>query len=126
VPDGEQSGPAVSERTYRVIVRGFFTDLDEAQRAALLGEVDEHDILSAAFTDAGTLIYDRALRNFTVRCVVRQSSEARPGVDDAAAVQSGCDVAAAILAERGLRHSPLRATAICMEDIKIKRRPAKR
>jgi uncharacterized protein DUF6204 len=116
----------MSERTYRVIVRGYFTNLDEAQRAALLDVVDEHDLLSAAFTDEGTLIYDRALRNFTVRCVVRQSSEARPGVDDEEAVAQGCDRATAILAARGLEHGPLRATATCLEDIKIKRRPARR
>ena len=115
----------VSERTYRVIVRGFFTDLAEAQQAALLADVDQHDILSASFTDEGTLIYDRALRNFTVRCVVRQTSEARPGVDDENAVQAGIDRADAILAQQGLAHGPLRATATCMEDIKIKRRPAR-
>jgi len=112
----------VSDRTYRVIVRGFFTGLDEARQAALLDDVDQHDILSAAFTDEGTLIYDRALRNFTVRCVVRQTSEARPGIDDEAAVQAGIDRADAILTQQGLTHGPLRATATCMEDIKIKRR----
>jgi hypothetical protein len=112
----------MSDRTYRVIVRGFFTGLDEGQRSTLLDEVGEHDLLSAAFTDEGTLIYDRALRNFTIRCVVRQSSEARPGVDDEAAVQRGCERAAEMLAARGLGHSPLRATATCMEDIKIRRR----
>ena len=79
-----------------------------------------------AFTDEGTLIYDRALRNFTIRCVVRQSSEARPGVDDEAAVQQGYERAEAMLAARGLQHGPLRATATCLEDIKIKRRPARR
>ncbi len=118
--------PLVSDRTYRVIVRGFFTDLDEAQRATLLAEVDQHDLLSAAFTDEGTLIYDRALRNFTVRCVVRQSSEARPGVDDEAAVRQGSERAAGMLAERELGHGPLRATATCLEDIKVKRRPVRR
>ena len=116
----------MSDRTYRVIVRGFFTDLDETQRTALLDVVDQHDLLSAAFTDEGTLIYDRALRNFTIRCVVRQSSEARPGVDDDAAVQQGCERAAAMLSARNLKHGPLRATATCLEDIKIKRRPARR
>lgn len=114
----------VSERTYRVIVRGVFADLDDAQRSALIATVDEHDILSAAFTDDGTLIYDRALRNFTFRCAVRQRPGTSPAADEATAVQAGCDRAAAALAAQGLRHGPLRATATCLDDIKV--RPSRR
>jgi len=107
----------MSDRTYRVIVRGSFTDLDETRRAALTAAAGEHDILSAAFTDEGTLIYDGALRNFTFRCVVRQASDA----NDEAAVQSACERAAATLSERGIQHSPLRGTATSLDDMKIRR-----
>jgi hypothetical protein len=73
----------MSDRTYRVIVRGTFADLDEAQRAALIETAA--DLLSATLTDEGTLIYKLPPRNFTLRCVVRQPADA----DDAAAVQTG-------------------------------------
>ncbi|MER8182249.1 DUF6204 family protein [Kitasatospora sp. NPDC094015] len=107
----------MSERTYRVIVRGVFADLDEERRAALLATADQHDILTAAFTEEGTLIYDRALRTFTYRCVVRQDADA--GEDAAGA--TACDRAAATLAGRGVGHGPLRAGATSVDDMKIRR-----
>ena len=36
----------MAEHTYRVMVRGRFTDLDEAGRARLLAEVDRHALLT--------------------------------------------------------------------------------
>jgi hypothetical protein len=107
----------MSERTYRVIVRGTFADLDEAQRAALIETAAEHDLLNATLTDEGTLIYELPPRNFTFRCVVRQPAD----VDDATAVQSACDRAAAALADRGIRHTTLRGTATSLDDMKIRR-----
>lgn len=117
----------MSERTYRVIVRGTFADLDEAQRAALIETAAEHDILTAEFTDDGTLIYEVPPRNFTFRCVVRQpvgSAGAMEGANatEAAAVQAACARAAAALADRGISHGPLRAAATSLDDMKIRRR----
>jgi hypothetical protein len=114
----------VSDRTYRVIVRGRFTDLDEAQRTALIAAADDHDVLSAAFTDDGTLIYDRSLTTFTFRCAVRLPPAASPSAEESAASQLACDRAAAALAAQGLPHGTLRAQATCMDDIKV--RPARR
>ncbi|MEV6012333.1 DUF6204 family protein [Streptomyces sp. NPDC051976] len=107
----------MSDRTYRVIVRGTFADLDEAQRAALIETAAEHDLLSATLTDEGTLIYELPPRNFTFRCVVRQPADA----DDADAVQRACERAAADLTNRGLRHNALRGTATSLDDMKIRR-----
>ncbi|MEU9557080.1 DUF6204 family protein [Streptomyces fumanus] len=106
----------MSDRTYRVIVRGTFADLDEAQRATLIEHAAEHDLLSAPLTDEGTLVYDLPPRTFTYRCVVRQ-----PEADEAAAARQACDRAAAALAGRGIRHSELRATATSLDDMKIRR-----
>ncbi|MER7489117.1 DUF6204 family protein [Streptomyces sp. NPDC126497] len=106
----------MSDRTYRVIVRGRFADLDETQRAALIENAAEHDLLNATLTDEGTLVYDLPPRNFTYRCVIRQRE-----ADDAAAVQRACDRAAAALANRGIRHSTLRGTATSLDDMKIRR-----
>ncbi|MFE2478249.1 DUF6204 family protein [Streptomyces sp. NPDC059389] len=107
----------MSDRTYRVIVRGVFADLDDTLRAGLLAAADEHDILRAAFTDDGTLIYDRELRAFSFRCVVRQAAD----LDDGAAGGAGCDRAAAVLAERGIGHGVLRAQVTSVDDMKIRR-----
>ncbi|MFW5418396.1 hypothetical protein J0910_17445 [Nocardiopsis sp. CNT-189] len=62
-------------QTYRATVRGRFDGLGEEARAALLTAADEHDMFSAAFTEAGTLTYDRALSWFSFRCEVRVSPE---------------------------------------------------
>ncbi|KPI32993.1 hypothetical protein OV450_1534 [Actinobacteria bacterium OV450] len=107
----------MSERTYRVIVRGVFAGLDDSRRAELLAAADEHDILRAAFTDDGTLIYDRELRTFSFRCVVRQAADH----EDEAAAGAACDRAAAALAARGIGHGALRTQVTSMDDMKIRR-----
>ncbi|MFJ5551351.1 DUF6204 family protein [Streptomyces sp. NPDC093225] len=107
----------MSERTYRVIVRGVFADLDDTQRTQLLATADEHDILSAAFTDDGTLVYDRELRAFSFRCVVRQAAD----LEDEAAGGAACDRAAAALAERGIGHGALRTKVTSVDDMRIRR-----
>jgi hypothetical protein len=58
----------MATRTFRITVRGVFTGLDDVQRAELLAEAAEHDILQAAFTPEGHLSYDIAARPaFTFR-----------------------------------------------------------
>ena len=58
----------VTTRTFRITVRGSFTALTPEQRAELLAEAAEHDILNAAFTPEGHLSYDIAARPaFTFR-----------------------------------------------------------
>ncbi|WP_371476726.1 DUF6204 family protein [Kitasatospora sp. NBC_00315] len=107
----------MSERTYRVIVRGVFADLDETRRADLLATADQHDILNAAFTEEGTLIYDRSLRTFSFRCVVRQPGDG----DEETALGHACDRATTVLAGRGIGHGPLRGSATSLDDMKIRR-----
>ncbi|GAA0273837.1 DUF6204 family protein [Streptomyces polychromogenes] len=107
----------MSERTYRVIVRGVFAGLDDTQRTRLLATADEHDILRAAFTDDGTLVYDRELRAFSFRCVVRQAAD----LGDEAAGDTACHRAAAALAARGIGHGALRTKVTSVDDMKIRR-----
>jgi hypothetical protein len=107
----------MSERTYRVIVRGSFAGLDEARRTDLLAKVDEHDIYSTAFTEEGTLTYDRTLHAFSLRFQVRQPAEAAD--DDA--LRTGVARAEAYLDRRAITHSALRATATSVDDMKINR-----
>jgi hypothetical protein len=54
----------VSNRTFRITVRGAFDGLSDAQRDELLAQAAEHDVLNAKFTAEGHLSYDLAARPF--------------------------------------------------------------
>ncbi|MFC6088174.1 DUF6204 family protein [Saccharothrix lopnurensis] len=83
-PAGEEH---VVEHTYRVLVRGRFTDLDDAGRARLLAAVDRHDALTNGFTAEGALTYDRSLDFFSFRVELR----AEVGPDERAVERHGVD-----------------------------------
>ena len=58
----------MSTRTFRVTVRGVFDGLSAEQRAELLAQAADHDVLHAAFTPEGHLCYDLTARAaFTFR-----------------------------------------------------------
>jgi hypothetical protein len=109
----------VSLRTYRVIVRGVFDGLDDAQRNRLRAEASAHDIFDSAFTEAGSLTYEKSLAAFSVRVVV----QVEPGIDEAADAQTAGELAALEhLDALGVGHRNLRSTVTCMDDVKIRRR----
>jgi uncharacterized protein DUF6204 len=103
----------MSDRTFRVLVRGRFTEIPAARRTELLADVARHDALMAEFTDAGTLTYDSSLTAFSVRCVVRTEQEKD-------AIAAGKSLATELVA--GTTHELRQTTATCMEDIKVRRR----
>ena len=103
----------MSDRTFRVLVRGRFTAVPAGRRTALLADADRHDALFAEFTDAGTLTYDRSLTAFSVRCVIHAE-------DERDAVAAGEAIASSLV--EGTTYELRRTTATCMEDIKIRRR----
>ena len=109
----------MEQRTYRVVVRGRFSGLDEPTRARLRQEAAEHDLLTARFTDAGTLTYDERLDAFQHRVVVRV--DAGPGEEDVART-AGELAAMAHLDAAGLGHRDLRSSATCTDDVKVRRR----
>ncbi len=109
----------MSSRTYRVIVRGVFDGLDDAQRAHLRAHAAEHDLFSAAFTEEGTLSYDDALAAFSHRVVVRV--DPGPGEEDDAHT-AGQLSAVDRLEAVGLGYRRLRSTVTCMDDVKVNRR----
>lgn len=109
----------MSPRTYRVIVRGVFDGLDDAQRATLREGLAAHDIFDSAFTEAGSLTYEKGLSAFSVRVVVRVD----PGVDEATDAQTAGElVALEHLDTLAVGHRNLRSTVTCMDDVKIRRR----
>jgi Family of unknown function (DUF6204) len=106
------------EHTYRVIVRGRFTDLDDAGRARLLAAVDDHDMLASGFSEDGALTYDRALDFFSYRVQLR----AEVKVDDRAVCDRGLALAASSVEELGVDFRDMKATATDMDLIKVRRR----
>nr|WSX53529.1 DUF6204 family protein [Streptomyces sp. NBC_00974] len=54
----------MSTRTFRITVRGAFDGLTDEQRAELLADAAQHDMLAAKFTPEGNLTYDLAARPF--------------------------------------------------------------
>ena len=98
----------------RVVVRGHFHELTADQRAALLAEVDDHEVFKAAYTSSGTFTYERPLVWFQFRFEVRADP------DDAEArhpVEVGLAKAIAQLGEWGIGHKHLRATATDMSTM---------
>jgi hypothetical protein len=109
----------VSERTYRVIVRGVFDGLDDAQRTRLRSEAAAHDLLVSSFTEEGTLTYDDRLAAFSHRVLVRV--EAGPGEEDDAHT-AGELAAITYLDGAGLGYRNLRSAVTSMDDMRIRRR----
>ncbi|MFC9925719.1 DUF6204 family protein [Streptomyces sp. NPDC127190] len=98
----------MSTRTFRITVRGAFDGLTESQRAALLAEAAEHDVLRAAFTPEGTLAYDIAARPaFTFRFSATGEEEE----DILEATEQAVQAATAWLTERGYGFKNLRSSA---------------
>ena len=107
------------EHTYRVLVRGRFTDLDDAGRDRLRAAADRHDMLTAGgFSADGALAYDSALDFFSFRVQLRAEVEA----NDRAVCDRGRALAARAVEELGVDFRDLRATATDMDLIKIRRR----
>ncbi len=98
----------MTTRTFRVTVRGVFDGLDDDQRAALLADAAEHDVLRAAFTREGHLSYDIAARSaFTFRFLDSGEEE-----EDILEASERAEAAArAWLTERGYGYKNLRSQA---------------
>jgi hypothetical protein len=107
------------EHTYRVTVRGRFTDLDEAGRARLLAAADQHDMLTAGgFTEAGALTYDSALDFFSYRVQLR--SEVEP--TDRRVCDQALTLATRAIETLAVDFRDMQASATDMDLIKIRRR----
>jgi hypothetical protein len=109
----------MSERVFRVMVRGAFDGLTEAQRAELLAEAAEHDVLTAEFTPAGHLSYDLAARPFfTFRFAESGEKE-----EDVVAAAGRAETAAELwLIERGYGYKNLRSSAEDMAKMPLAKR----
>ena len=98
----------MSTRTFRVTVRGAFDGLTDTQRAQLLAEAAQHDVLNAAFTAEGHLTYDLAARPFFTFRFLAGGEREEDLVDAAARAESA---ARAWLEERGYGYKNLKSQA---------------
>ena len=125
---------AMGVQVFRVVVRGQFADLTDDQRTALLAEADAHSFHTVAYTEWGTFIYEPNLVAFNFRYEVRLATDevyadaeaeaeaeaaeptapTDPPVDP---VDVGLAKAQASLAEWGLGHKYLKATATDMSQV---------
>ena len=113
-------GRAVT-RTYRVQVTGQFADLTPTARAQLRAGQAEHDLFLAAFSAEGTFTYTPTLTRFTLRYLLEVSEDSAAEADEAAGVE-GELLATQFLESRSITYKPLSATAVCLDDVKIKGR----
>jgi hypothetical protein len=98
-------------RIFRVTVRGWFDGLTDEQRATLLAVAAEHDTVSVgAFTEAGTLTYERGLHTFTFRVQLRAEGEDAEQV----VLEQATGMALAHVSEVGVAYRDVRAKAVDM------------
>jgi len=98
-------------KIFRVTVRGWFDQLTDEQRAALLAVAAEHDVVSVGgFTETGTLTYERALRTFTFRVQLRDDEET-------VVLERATAMAVAEVEALGVAHRDLRARAVDMASV---------
>ena len=101
-------------RIYRVTVRGWFDQLTDDQRVSLLAGAAQHDVVSVgAFTEAGTLTYERSLHTFTFRVQLREEGDDAEEV----AVERATAAAIAHVEALGAAHRTVRATAVDMASV---------
>jgi len=110
----------MTARTYRVQATGQFADLTPALKRQLLDEQADHDVLNSAFTPAGTFSYTPSLTRFTLRYLLEVEDDSAAQADAAAHVE-GELLATDFLESRGLTHKPLTVSAVCLQDVKVKR-----
>lgn len=106
-------------RTYRITVRGRFTDLTVAQRERLRSEQAEHDMFAAKYTPDGAFLYGPELVGYQFRYLL-SVEEASPEDADLAAQLEAEELAEAGIRERGFQGRIVDTVLTCLEDMKIR------
>ncbi|MFR9788624.1 DUF6204 family protein [Streptomyces sp. MB22_4] len=109
----------MSNRTFRITVRGVFDGLTDDQRAALLADAADHDVLRAAFTREGSLTYDIAARP---AFVFRFSDTGEEEEDILEATERAEAAARAWLTGRGYGFKNLRSSAEDLSQAPLSKR----
>ena len=109
-----------STRTYRVEVTGQFDRPAGDVRQALADGQPDHDRAAAAFTKEGTFTYAPTLTRFMFRYLIEVDEDSAVEAD-AMAVLTAEVRSQDYLAAQGIPTKGTRTTAICLEDLKIRR-----
>jgi len=109
----------MSTRTVRVTVRGSFDQLSAGQRAELLAEAAEHDVMDARYTPEGHLSYDVAARPFFT---FRFRDEVPRAADIPAATARAEAAAVAWLTGRGLGYKQLSSQTVDLSEVPLGKR----
>ena len=109
----------MSERIFRVKIRGLFDQLTDEQRTALLDDAAEHDMLKARFATEGNLTYDLAARPFFT---FRYLDSGETAEDIGPATERALAAAQAWLDERGYGYRDLKADAEDMSEASLGKR----
>ena len=112
----------MSERIFRVTVRGAFDALTEEQRAELLARAAEHDVLGAKFLPEGHLSYDLAMRPFFT---FRFQESGQEEADITAACSRAQSAAELWLDERGYGYKSLKVSAEDMANMPMAKKQKK-
>jgi len=102
-------------------VTGRFAALTPAVRERLRDEQARHDVFESAFTPTGTFTYAPSLTRFTLRYLLDCTEDSAAEADVAAALE-GELLAEEFLRARGIGHRPLAVSAVCLQDVKVRRR----
>jgi hypothetical protein len=103
------------DHTYRVLVRGRFTDLTDEGRQTLRAAQEAHDTLAAAFTAEGTLAYDRSLDFFSFRIELAAPDD----IPERTLTDMAKARAAAAVEALGVDFRDLKTTTTNMNEVKI-------
>lgn len=105
--------------SYRITVRGRFSDLNEHQCAHLRTHQTDHDMFTARFTPEGTFLYTRELVNYQHRFLITVD-EVNPDDAELEAHIRAEELAGADLAGRGLTGRTVEVSAVCVEDVRVR------
>lgn len=109
----------MTERKFRVTVRGRFGVLDGGQRAELLARQHDHGMFSARFTPEGVFLYERELVNFQCRYELT-SNEPSPADAEVDVAMAAEELTADALLSRGLTGRTLNVALTSMDNIKTR------
>lgn len=114
----------MTERSYRVTVRGRFGALDDGQRTELLAQQHLHDMFAAKFTAEGVFLYERELVGFQFRYELT-SSEVTAEDAELEVAMIAEELTARHLSARGINGRIVQVALANLADVKIRQQRQK-
>lgn len=109
----------MTERSYRVTLRGRFGTLTHGQRSELLAQQHLHDMFAAKYTPEGTFLYEPELVGFQFRFEL-VSNEPSPEDAELEVAMVAEELAARQFANKGIAGRIVQTTLVSMDTIKVR------